>query len=62
MRGPDTKPVEAGRKLSDVLLQLAIRELLQVALHDHLVGRLHEWRMPQLFCVRWMLICGLSDL
>ena len=61
MRGADTKPVEAGREPYDVLLQLAIRQLPQVALYEHLIGRLHGQRMPQLLCDRWILICGLGD-
>ena len=62
MRGADTKPVEAGREPSDALAQLATRELLQVELYDHLIGLRHEWRMPQLLCEWWVLICGLGDL
>ena len=42
----DTKPGEAGRELPDALAQLAIRETLYATIYDHLIGRLHQRRMP----------------
>src|SRR5229473_867809 len=42
----DAEPGEAGREPPDAITQLAICEALHVAIYDHLVGRLHERRMP----------------
>ena len=44
--GADAEPGEAGREPPDALAQLAIGEALYVAIYDHLIGRLHQRRMP----------------